>query len=161
MVTPEGRVALERMGSDRFYANVPRFALFPLQFGRDSSGAVTEVVYGGELFINARARGPVQFDYPREWVRYLGHYRAAIPWSNNFRVVIRKGVLLYVAPEGTEEVLVPERAPGALPDRPGSRVAGAAPVRYGDFGEGAAGSAVGGGVLQEFCAVTVRVVIPT
>jgi hypothetical protein len=102
------------MGSDRFYANVPRFALFPLQFGRDSAGVVTEVVYGGELFFNRHARGPVRFDYPREWVRYLGHYRAAIPWANNFRVIVRKGVLLYVAPEGTEEMLVPEREPGVF-----------------------------------------------
>jgi CubicO group peptidase (beta-lactamase class C family) len=109
-----GSAVLERMGSDRFYANLPRFALFPLQFGRDSTGAVTEVLYGGERFINRRARGPVRFDYPLEWLRYIGHYRAAIPWSNNFRVIVRKGVLLYVTPEGTEEVLVAEKAAGTF-----------------------------------------------
>jgi hypothetical protein len=102
------------MGSDRFYANVPRFALFPLQFGRDSAGVVTEVLYGGERFFNARARGPVRWEYPLEWLRYTGHYRAAIPWSNNFRVIVRKGVLLYVTPEGFESVLVPERTSGTF-----------------------------------------------
>ena len=111
-VTEAGSAVLERMGSDRFYANLPRFALFPLQFGRDSSGAVTELLYGGERFINGRARGPVGFEYPLEWLRYIGHYRAAIPWSNNFRVIVRKGVLLYVTPEGTEEVLVAEKTAG-------------------------------------------------
>jgi hypothetical protein len=111
-VSEAGAAVLERMGADRFYANLPRFALFPLQFGRDSSGVVTEVTYGGERFINSRARGPVRWDYPLEWLRYIGHYRAAIPWSNNFRVIVRKGVLLYVTPEGTEEVLVQEKATG-------------------------------------------------
>ncbi len=114
LVVPEGRAVLERMGSDRFYANVPRFALFPLQFGRDSTGVVTEVLYGGERFFNARARGPVRWEYPLEWLRYTGHYRAAIPWSNNFRVIVRKGVLLYVTPEGSESVLVPERTAGTF-----------------------------------------------
>ena len=122
-VTEAGSAVLERMGSDRFYANLPRLALFPLQFGRDSSGAVTEMLYGGERFINSRARGPVRFEYPLEWLRYVGHYRAAIPWSNNFRVIVRKGVLLYVTPDGIEEVLVQEKTPGtfrvgAEPDAP-------------------------------------------
>jgi len=114
VVTPDGRAVLERMGSDRFYANVPRFALFPMQFGRDSGGRVTELLYGGERFFNSRARGPVRWEYPLEWLRYTGHYRAAIPWSNNFRVIVRKGVLLLVAPEGSEAVLVPERAAGTF-----------------------------------------------
>lgn len=123
LATPEGRVALERLGSDRFYANVPRFALFPLVFGRDGAGRVTELLYGGEFFFNSRYRGPVRFDYPLEWLRYTGHYRAAIPWSNNFRVLVRKGVLLQVTPEGTEQVLVPDRTTGTFrvggdPDQP-------------------------------------------
>jgi hypothetical protein len=113
-VSEAGSAVLERMGADRFYANLPRFALFPLQFERDSSGAVTEVTYGGERFINGRARGPVRFEYPLEWLRYIGHYRAAIPWSNNFRVIVRKGVLLYVTPEGTEEVLAQEKTAGTF-----------------------------------------------
>ena len=122
-VLPEGRIALERLGRDQFYANTERFALFPIGFGRDSSGSVVEVSYGGEWFAGERHRGPRSFEYPREWVAYLGHYRSSIPWYNNFRVIVRKGVLLLVAPEGTEELLVPARSPGAFrigpdPDSP-------------------------------------------
>src|SRR4029453_7818707 len=51
---PEGRVALERLGADRFYANTERFALFPLAFGRDSSGTVVEFAYCGQWFASAR-----------------------------------------------------------------------------------------------------------
>ena len=113
-VLPEGRIALERLGSDRFYANTPRFALFPLVFGRDSTGSVVEVAYGGQWFAGDRHRGPRRFEYAREWVAYLGHYRSSIPWYNNFRVIVRKGMLLMVAPEGTEELLVPVGAAGTF-----------------------------------------------
>ena len=83
-------------------------------FGRDSGGSVVEVAYGGQWFAGNRHRGPRRFEYPREWVAYLGHYRSSIPWYNNFRVIVRKGMLLMVAPEGTEELLVPGSPAGAF-----------------------------------------------
>ena len=112
LVTSSGPEPLERLGGDRFYANVPGWNLFPFQFGRDSTGRVVEVAYGGQWFAGAAHRGPRTWDYPKPWIGYLGHYRSRIPWYNNFRIVVRKGVLLMVAPEGTEDVLVPLGAPG-------------------------------------------------
>jgi CubicO group peptidase (beta-lactamase class C family) len=112
LVADGERTPLERLGGDRFYANVPGWDLFPVQFGRDSAGRVVEVVYGGQWFAGAAHRGPRIWDYPGAWIGYLGHYRSRIPWYNNFRVVVRKGVLLMIAPEGTEEVLVPLDRPG-------------------------------------------------
>jgi len=105
--TGRGRATLERLGGDRFYADLPGWDLFPFQFGRDSSGRVVEVAYGGQWFAGAAHRGPRTWDYPPAWIGYLGHYRSRIPWYNNFRIIVRKGLLLMASPEGTEDVLVP------------------------------------------------------
>lgn len=107
LVVEEERVPLERLGGDRFLVNHPRFALFPLQFGRDPAGRVVELVHGERWLVHARYRGPRSFDHPARWAAFTGHYRSRNPWFNNFRVILRKGVLLLVAPEGTEEILLP------------------------------------------------------
>jgi CubicO group peptidase (beta-lactamase class C family) len=112
LVVPEGRATLERLGSDRFYADLPEWDLFQFQFGRDSADQVVEVAHGNRWFAGARHRGPRQFDPPAQWLSSVGHYRSSIPWYNNFRVIIRRGALLLVAPEGTEELLVPMGQPG-------------------------------------------------
>jgi hypothetical protein len=112
VVAPDGWATLERLGGDRFYTDLPGWDLFPFQFGRDSAGQVVEVAHGGRWFAGARHRGPRQIEPPAHWVGYAGHYRSSIPWYNNFRVIIRRGLLLLVSPEGTEELLVPMREPG-------------------------------------------------
>jgi len=112
VISAEGRATLERLGGDRFYTDLPGWDLFPFQFGRDSAGQVVEVAHGGRWFAGARHRGPRQFEPPAHWVGYAGHYRSSIPWYNNFRVITRRGLLLLVSPEGTEELLVPMREAG-------------------------------------------------
>jgi len=50
----------------------------------------------------------MQSEYPPAWESYTGHYRASHGGTfNNFRVVLRKGRLCLVRPEGVEEVLDP------------------------------------------------------
>jgi CubicO group peptidase (beta-lactamase class C family) len=114
VVTAEGRARLERLGGDRFYADLSGWDLFPFQFGRDTTGQVVEVAHGNRWFAGEKHRGPRQFDPPASWVGYTGHYRSPIPWYNNFRVITRRGLLLLVTPEGTEELLVPTRAEGSF-----------------------------------------------
>jgi len=98
--------ALERYGEDSFLGPAPEFALFPIRFGRDSGG-VTEVWYGGHWFAGPRYHGPRTFSPPKEWLAYTGHYRITQPWEPNFRIVLRKGRLWWVGPEGDEEELTP------------------------------------------------------
>ncbi len=110
------RIALERRGPDRFYVDHPvkreakrlhpDFALFLLRFGREE-GKVVEVFHGPDWYTNERYAGPTTFDYPEEWDAYPGHYRSHNPWLSNFRVVLRKGVLVLVEPSGDEEPLRP------------------------------------------------------
>ena len=97
-------VLMEPHGPDRFFVPHPAFELFPLQMGREN-GQITEAIYGGERFVRSPHRGQNSFEYPVEWVAYPGHYRSHNPWLSNFRVVLRKGLLVFVFPFDEEEPL--------------------------------------------------------
>lgn len=100
------KVTLQPRGQDAFFVANPDFALFDLRFSREK-GKVVEAFYGGEWFTNEPYVGPRQFPHPSQWSGYVGHYRAAHPWFNNFRIVLRKGKLWLIAPEGEEMTLTP------------------------------------------------------
>jgi hypothetical protein len=102
------QVALEPRGPDRFYVNHPAYDRFLLHFGRDSA-QVIEAWHGPAWFPHSRYAGPTSFDPPAAWAAYPGHYRAHNPWFTNFRVVLRKGELVFIHPSGTEQPLVPLR----------------------------------------------------
>src|SRR5207245_1482395 len=91
--------ALERQGKDAFFCGHPDFPLFPLRFGRDK-GAVVEAFYGSDWYVNERYAGPKQFEFPREWDAYPGHYRTSSRHHINFRIALRKGKLWLINPGG-------------------------------------------------------------
>jgi hypothetical protein len=97
-------IVLERRGQDRFYANHPDFALFLFEFQRQRN-AVTEAFHGPEWYTNSRYAGPRTFEFPPGWNVYPGHYRSYNPWLSNFRIVLRKGQLLLVNPDGDSHSL--------------------------------------------------------
>jgi CubicO group peptidase (beta-lactamase class C family) len=70
---------------------------YALTFGRekadDPKSRVVEAGWGPLWFMNDAYSGPKTFDYPKEWDRYVGHYRNENPWVGSMRVVIRKGKL--------------------------------------------------------------------
>jgi D-alanyl-D-alanine carboxypeptidase len=99
-------VLIEPHNADRFFVPHPAFELFPLQMGREN-GQITEANYGGEKFVRSPYRGQTFFEYPIEWKAYPGHYRSHNPWLSNFRIVLRKGVLVFISPFGEEEPLHP------------------------------------------------------
>jgi len=98
----DARVKLEQRSADHFYVDHPDFALFLLRFGRNE-GEVVEAFHGGDWYTNKQYAGPTTFDYPEEWDAYPGHYRSHNPWFTNFRVILRKGMLVLVDPSGDEE----------------------------------------------------------
>jgi D-alanyl-D-alanine carboxypeptidase len=101
------RLALERRGADRFFANHPDFALFLFGFSRGTDKTVVEVSHGETWLRNERYKGPASFTVPPAWSAYPGHYRTTHAWFNNFRIVRRRGQLWLVEPGGGERVLVP------------------------------------------------------
>jgi len=109
LVRGEARFALERRGEDRFWVDHPDFGLNFLSFGRQS-GRVVEAFYGPSWYKADGYDGPRSFSSPKEWLAFRGHYRAAHPWTNNFRVFLRKGKLWMSTPDGTERLLVPLEA---------------------------------------------------
>jgi hypothetical protein len=99
------KIILQRRGEDRFYVNHPDLALFLLEFQRTGTN-VTEALHGPDWYPISTYRGPHTFDGPPEWIVYPGHYRSYNPWLSNFRVVLRKGRLLIVDPDGNAQILV-------------------------------------------------------
>jgi len=98
------KVQLEHRGGDRFYANHPGFNVYFFTFTRDDNG-VREVSYGPEWYTGDEYDGPITFEYPDRWNFYPGHYRTQNPWTNNFRIFLRKGELYIVHPSGFEILL--------------------------------------------------------
>jgi hypothetical protein len=92
------RVALESAHGDMFIAPHPDFQHFMLVFGRadskDPHSSVVEAACGGQWFTNSKYTGPKTFTYPKEWERYVGHYRNESPWIGSSRIVLRKGKLM-------------------------------------------------------------------
>lgn len=103
------RKIMEPRGVDRFYVDHPDFHLFLLKFGRGDSGEVQEAFLGEHWYIHNRYQGEKVFDFPAGWRAYTGHYRSHNPWSTNFRIILRKGCLLLVHPDGTGANLVPQK----------------------------------------------------
>jgi len=101
------RHPLEAYDTDAFLGPRPDFALFPIRFGRDSSGRVTDVWYGGRWYAGERYTGTRPAAPPKEWQAYVGHYRIMQPWQPNFRVVLRRSRLVWIGPDGDEELLTP------------------------------------------------------
>ncbi|HWA56079.1 MAG TPA: serine hydrolase domain-containing protein [Gemmatimonadales bacterium] len=96
-------------GPDRLLVRDSAWALFPLGVVREGD-RVVELDYGGRWFAaegRAIDRGA---KVPGAWLGYVGHYRAQVPYYSNYRVVLRKGMLLLVAPDGAEEPLIPVSA---------------------------------------------------
>jgi D-alanyl-D-alanine carboxypeptidase len=106
MIWDGTEIPLELMEADRFFAYHPEWDRFPIHFFRQD-GAVVEFFHGGRWYPHERYEGPRQWDIPAEWRAYPGHYSAYNPWYTNWRVVLRKGELVFLHPTGEEEPLVP------------------------------------------------------
>src|SRR5689334_3344905 len=65
---------------------------WPIVFERHD-GQVVEAFTPAGWFPNERYKGPMKFDYPREWDSFVGHYTNNNPWSGSARVYLQKGRL--------------------------------------------------------------------
>ncbi|MGH9970378.1 MAG: serine hydrolase domain-containing protein [Pyrinomonadaceae bacterium] len=86
------RIVLEQAVRDRFIVKDPDFDLFTLGFGREKE-LVVEAFHGSDWWTNERYSGQRNFEYPKEWEAFTGHYRSDSPWYGSTRLVIRKGRL--------------------------------------------------------------------
>lgn len=109
----EDSILLEPADPDVFLIPHPPFELFPLRFGRDThpgdgeKAPVIEAIHGPDVYLREGAGSPHEPSYSPDWDAYPGHYRSHNPWLSNFRVVLRKGSLWLIYPQGEEEPLHP------------------------------------------------------
>lgn len=99
-------IALERRGEDSFYVAHPDLELFLLEFGRRGD-KVVELYSGPDRYARGGHCDEGAVDFPAEWESYTGHYRTYNFVLTNFRVILRRGQLLLVYPNGGHDVLVP------------------------------------------------------
>jgi CubicO group peptidase (beta-lactamase class C family) len=94
----QDRILLESSGAGMFVAPRGGFSRFVLAFGRSDpkelKSPVVEVGWGSDWYVKAEYAGARNFDYPKEWDAYLGHYRNENNWIGSLHVALRKGVLL-------------------------------------------------------------------
>jgi len=100
IVDGDTKIALYRRGSDAFWADDPRYAMFLLNFSRNAGGLVDELNYGSRWYVNARYRGPLTSAVPGRWQRIAGRYENTF-WGAPFivRVVVVKNHLTF---DGTD-----------------------------------------------------------
>lgn len=98
LVRADGKMPLQPAGApEAFTVADGGKSHFLLVFGRadakDPKSAVVEVAWGGDWYTNAKYQGEKQFNVPKEWQHYVGHYRNENPWIGSIRIVLRKGRL--------------------------------------------------------------------
>ncbi|HVF23897.1 MAG TPA: serine hydrolase domain-containing protein, partial [Pyrinomonadaceae bacterium] len=86
------KIALERVGGDRFIVKHPDFDRFVLGFVRENQ-QVTHAVHGPDWYAAPRYTGPRTFEARKEWEGFAGHYHNDSPWYGDTRVVLRRGQL--------------------------------------------------------------------
>jgi CubicO group peptidase (beta-lactamase class C family) len=92
LVLTNRRVALERVGADRFVVKHPDFDAFLLGFVRENQ-QVTQAYHGANWYLGEKYNGPKTFDTRKEWEGFVGHYHNDSPWYRDIRIVMRKGQL--------------------------------------------------------------------
>jgi CubicO group peptidase (beta-lactamase class C family) len=106
-VPVDGRLMLiEQRGRDTFYLNDAAWYRFLLRFEREN-GAVIGFSHGADWFTRNGRRVAQAAAHPKEWDAYPGHYRTTHAWFNNFRIVVRRGVLYLMEPSGGETKMDP------------------------------------------------------
>ncbi|EFH80609.1 serine hydrolase domain-containing protein [Ktedonobacter racemifer] len=100
------RIPLAKLNAspDVFYTAHPDFALYSLRFVREK-GKIVELYHGSDWYVSEHATTSTTLTSPPHWETYVGHYRSYNPWLSNFRIVLRKGSLVFLYPSGEEKKL--------------------------------------------------------
>ena len=103
---------LERIDGGAFCVAHDAFDPFALRFRADQDdrgdGPMVEIHHGPAVYVR-RGREPLAGTnpHPGEWTAFVGHYRSHAPYVSNFRVILRRGRLYLVWPDGGELPLTP------------------------------------------------------
>ncbi len=113
---------LEHIDGGAFCVPHDAFDPFALRFRAaeddQSDGPMVEIHHGPAVYVR-RGREPLAGTdpHPGEWAAFIGHYRSHAPYVSNFRVILRRGHLYLVWPDGGELPLTPYRSDGMASPR--------------------------------------------
>ena len=105
LVEGDKTIPLEQRDKDTFLADHLDYRLFLFKFVR-KAGKVVEAFHGADWYPKDSYKGRRAFSHPISWNSYPGHYRSHNPSGSNFRVVLRKGALVFIQNDGKEEPIV-------------------------------------------------------
>jgi D-alanyl-D-alanine carboxypeptidase len=94
--------AMEKRENDAFWVDHAGLDLFMMRFEREN-GKVTRILHGPDVYEKHGHMKASKASASKDGDAYEGHYRSYNPWSSNFRVISRRGSLLYVDPSGQEQ----------------------------------------------------------
>jgi D-alanyl-D-alanine carboxypeptidase len=106
MVHCGAEAELERREEDMYFADVPGMDRFLFRFVRED-GRVVGFVHGEDWYAGSRHSDSPEHDHPKEWEVFVGRYVSYNPWLPSFRVVIRRGALVFIAGNGLDEDMTP------------------------------------------------------
>lgn len=106
VMTYNGQLISLEKRQNAFFALHPDFNRFLLRFDRQEDNSYL-VYYGPEWFVPEGWSSGEMPVIPDHWTAYPGHYHSFNPWLSNFRIVLRRGSLFFVEPNGEEEPLTP------------------------------------------------------
>jgi hypothetical protein len=95
-------VAMEKRENDTFLADYPDLNLFMMRFEREN-GKVTRITHGPDVYERHGHMKNSKTKSPKGAEEFEGHYRSYNPWLSNFRIISRKGKLVFVDPSGKEQ----------------------------------------------------------
>ena len=110
-------VQLEHIDGGAFCVPHDAFDPFALRFRAAGDGPMVEIHHGSDVCVRRGSEPLASLEpYPEEWAAFTGHYRSHAPYVSNFRVILRRGRLYLIWPNGGEEPLTPHPSDsGGLP----------------------------------------------
>jgi CubicO group peptidase (beta-lactamase class C family) len=96
--------AMEKRENDAFLVSHPGLDLFMMRFEREN-GKVARILHGPEVYEKHGRVNTSKPKSPKGADELEGHYRCYNPWFSNFRVISRKGELVYLDPSGKEQCM--------------------------------------------------------
>jgi len=97
-------VPLSLFEPDRFIVPHPAFEMFTLRMERENE-QITEANWGAERYVHIGVGKETSHESSTGREVYPGHYRSYNPWLSSFRIVLRKGSLVFIYPTGKDERL--------------------------------------------------------
>lgn len=95
-------INLEQIRQNRFQSTMHDYDKYFWEFKLENQLDPSKLIYGDKVFYSKNYEGKKEFDYPEEWLRYVGIYRSYSPWFSYFEIIIREGELLAVTGYGGE-----------------------------------------------------------